>query len=56
MATMLQTVLARLAAAEIRIDELERRNRAMSELEAALAKLGVAVADAEKARAKLLEA
>ena len=54
MAITLKTVLERLAAAEIRIDELERRNRGISELETALARLGVAVADAERAR-KLLE-
>jgi hypothetical protein len=38
MAITLKTVLERLAAAEIRIDELERRNRCLSELETALAR------------------
>ncbi len=53
MAINLKTVLDRLAAAEIRIDELERRNRCLSELETALERLGVAVANAERARKQL---
>ena len=53
MAITLKTVLERLAAAEIRIDELERRQRGLSELETALARLGAPVAAAERARRQL---
>ena len=49
----MKTVLERLAAAEIRLDELEKRNRSLSELETALARLGLAVADVERARKQL---
>jgi hypothetical protein len=56
MDTALEGMLERLAAAEIRIAELERRHKGLSELETALARLGVAVADAERASGRLLDA